>query len=288
MAVGKRLRWRIFHRDNFACRYCGKSAEMGAVLEVDHVEPRALGGTDDPTNLITACEDCNIGKSDTPLGCAPLDDVPQEEFVDSHVERLRYCDVACDLGFAAAQAWAMDYQPPARQIGEFEVHSALAIAAGYPRDQIVAAAEWARVNGRGDMCTYLLGRSIDERGEQPEEAEALQEARAELRKYVPEEQVRFIWRARVAAGSYRPSIDELERAAGGFAERAREEGRDRRVLNQYLDSLPAGEGSRCRMLATADWDAHQIVVRRGDSAMECYDEVLEIAISYALNAEVPR
>jgi hypothetical protein len=40
-------------------------------LTVDHVVPIALGGTDEPGNLITACADCNTGKSssspDSPL-----------------------------------------------------------------------------------------------------------------------------------------------------------------------------------------------------------------------------
>lgn len=37
------------------------------LLEVDHIEPAAKGGTDDFLNLITACKDCNSGKSDRRL-----------------------------------------------------------------------------------------------------------------------------------------------------------------------------------------------------------------------------
>lgn len=66
MAVSKRLRYEILRRDNHACRYCGATAP-GATLNVDHVIPQALGGTDKPTNLVTACADCNSGKtSSTP------------------------------------------------------------------------------------------------------------------------------------------------------------------------------------------------------------------------------
>jgi len=32
-------------------------------LQVDHVKPKAVGGTDDPKNLTTACKDCNAGKA---------------------------------------------------------------------------------------------------------------------------------------------------------------------------------------------------------------------------------
>ena len=70
MAVSKRLRYEILRRDNHACRYCGATAP-DTPLTVDHVVPTALGGTDEASNLVTACRDCNSGKSatapDTPL-----------------------------------------------------------------------------------------------------------------------------------------------------------------------------------------------------------------------------
>jgi len=74
MAVSKRLRYEILRRDNHACRYCGATAPH-VTLTVDHVVPVALGGTDDPTNLVAACSDCNSGKSSTPPGAALVRDV---------------------------------------------------------------------------------------------------------------------------------------------------------------------------------------------------------------------
>jgi hypothetical protein len=62
VSVSKRLRFEVFRRDGFACRYCGATAS-DAPLTIDHVVPVALGGTDDPGNLATACKDCNAGKS---------------------------------------------------------------------------------------------------------------------------------------------------------------------------------------------------------------------------------
>lgn len=62
MAVSKRLRYEILRRDNHACRYCGATAP-DIPLTVDHVVPTALGGDDDPSNLVTACQPCNAGKS---------------------------------------------------------------------------------------------------------------------------------------------------------------------------------------------------------------------------------
>jgi hypothetical protein len=62
MAVSKRLRYEVLRRDNHACRYCGVSAP-DVTLTVDHVIPVTLGGTDEPSNLVTACMPCNSGKS---------------------------------------------------------------------------------------------------------------------------------------------------------------------------------------------------------------------------------
>jgi hypothetical protein len=70
MAVSKRLRFEILRRDNHKCRYCGATAP-DTELRVDHVVPVALGGSDDPSNLVCACNPCNTGKSSVPAD-APL------------------------------------------------------------------------------------------------------------------------------------------------------------------------------------------------------------------------
>jgi len=64
MAVPKRTRYEVLRRDGFACRYCGATAP-DVKLHVDHVMPTALGGSDDPGNLVAACVDCNNGKAST-------------------------------------------------------------------------------------------------------------------------------------------------------------------------------------------------------------------------------
>ena len=64
MAVSKRLRYEILRRDQHTCRYCGATAPDVKVT-IDHVLPVALGGTDTPDNLVTACEPCNSGKTST-------------------------------------------------------------------------------------------------------------------------------------------------------------------------------------------------------------------------------
>lgn len=55
----------IYHRDGFTCVYCGRASEvLGVGLTLDHVLPCELGGTNDPTNLVTACLSCNSAKQD--------------------------------------------------------------------------------------------------------------------------------------------------------------------------------------------------------------------------------
>jgi 5-methylcytosine-specific restriction endonuclease McrA len=53
-------RQNIFKRDNFECQYCGTKRD----LTIDHVIPRAKGGRDTWTNLVTACKKCNAKKGD--------------------------------------------------------------------------------------------------------------------------------------------------------------------------------------------------------------------------------
>lgn len=74
MAVSRRLRFEVLRRDGHTCRYCGAQAP-DVPLTVDHVIPVALGGGDDPTNLVTACQDCNAGKSSTSPDDALVADV---------------------------------------------------------------------------------------------------------------------------------------------------------------------------------------------------------------------
>jgi hypothetical protein len=77
MAVSKRLRFEIFRRDNFQCRYCGvKPPETE--LRADHVVPTALGGRTDSSNLVTACEACNSGKTSIAPDSPLVEDVAQD------------------------------------------------------------------------------------------------------------------------------------------------------------------------------------------------------------------
>ena len=58
----KNLREFIFNKTKGRCSYCGEKAE-----EIDHVVPRAKGGTNSTYNLIPACRSCNEKKSNLSL-----------------------------------------------------------------------------------------------------------------------------------------------------------------------------------------------------------------------------
>jgi 5-methylcytosine-specific restriction endonuclease McrA len=51
----------ILRRDSYKCAYCGRS---DIPLTIDHIIPKAKGGTDSWENLICACTICNNKKGD--------------------------------------------------------------------------------------------------------------------------------------------------------------------------------------------------------------------------------
>lgn len=56
-------RWRVIrlyvlNRDRWTCHWCSAFAKT-----VDHVVPKAEGGTDQPANLVAACGPCNSARS---------------------------------------------------------------------------------------------------------------------------------------------------------------------------------------------------------------------------------
>jgi 5-methylcytosine-specific restriction endonuclease McrA len=55
------VRLAVFERDDYTCRYCGVS---GVKLECDHIMPISRGGSNDRSNLVTACQSCNRKKRD--------------------------------------------------------------------------------------------------------------------------------------------------------------------------------------------------------------------------------
>ena len=52
----------VFQRDRYHCQSCGIS-QKETKLQIDHIIPLALGGSNDLSNLQTLCGPCNRRKS---------------------------------------------------------------------------------------------------------------------------------------------------------------------------------------------------------------------------------
>ena len=102
-SMSKSLRFEVMKRDGFVCRYCG-ATPMGTRLEVDHIEPVSKGGTNDPSNLVTACFECNRGKSDRKLSDRRLP-ATSPQLLEEHQEQIAaYSKQAARLHEAKQQA----------------------------------------------------------------------------------------------------------------------------------------------------------------------------------------
>jgi hypothetical protein len=60
-------RVKVYERDGYKCRYCGKQLTR-FTCTLDHVTPVVAGGTNALDNLVTACLSCNSKKHQRPVG----------------------------------------------------------------------------------------------------------------------------------------------------------------------------------------------------------------------------
>lgn len=65
--TGSMLRqYEVLERDNFQCFYCGRSPAQDRVkLQIDHVIPTSKGGKSVAGNVVAACSECNVAKSNS-------------------------------------------------------------------------------------------------------------------------------------------------------------------------------------------------------------------------------
>jgi len=56
-------RLRILNRDMYLCQVCDKQGKTTPATEVDHIIPKAKGGTDNEDNLQSICYRCHKDKS---------------------------------------------------------------------------------------------------------------------------------------------------------------------------------------------------------------------------------
>lgn len=80
--LSKKMRFEVFKRDLFTCQYCNAKPPK-VPLEIDHLIPVSKKGTNHIDNLITACFDCNRGKSNN-----LLETVPHSILIKSEMKRI--------------------------------------------------------------------------------------------------------------------------------------------------------------------------------------------------------
>ena len=58
----------IYLRDEFTCAYCGVKMFQfkPGKIALDHLKPRSKGGSNESSNLVTACSLCNSQRGATP------------------------------------------------------------------------------------------------------------------------------------------------------------------------------------------------------------------------------
>ncbi|MGQ0767175.1 MAG: HNH endonuclease [Gemmatimonadota bacterium] len=77
----------LFARDRYACQYCRRSSSAlkpRESLTRDHLVPLSRGGTNDWTNVVTACSTCNTRKSNrlpNEIGMYPVHPPVEPHFV---------------------------------------------------------------------------------------------------------------------------------------------------------------------------------------------------------------
>jgi len=140
MPISKRLRFEILRRDNYTCRYCGASAPE-AKLTIDHVTPTALGGRDEPTNLVTACQDCNTGKTSIPPDAPTVNDVAEHAIRWAHTMKIAGDQMVADLNTRKQaraafdekwREWTIDGKTPLPRPDTWEQSIDNFLAAGLP------------------------------------------------------------------------------------------------------------------------------------------------------------
>lgn len=87
-AISKRVRFEIFKRDGFICQYCG-AHPPAVILHVDHIIPVVEGGGNEDTNLVTACDGCNLGKAAVSLDSIPASLASRATEVKEREEQIR-------------------------------------------------------------------------------------------------------------------------------------------------------------------------------------------------------
>lgn len=163
--VSASLRWSVFARDGFCCRYCGRQAGQDCVeLHADHVVSVADGGDNSFDNLVTACQRCNGGKS-----ARSLSEIPAQEDVIRRVQEMRgrMSDLVDDLRSAQVARKALEqevinlkcdaYSVEQVDFDKGEMASAIGLLNEFGADLVV---QWYRTAAKNRVTAYKAIRYV--------------------------------------------------------------------------------------------------------------------------------
>lgn len=164
-AISAGRRFEVMARDGYTCVYCGARGH-GVVLHVDHRHPVAAGGDDHRGNLVTACAECNLGKSDRILDTHPPVTYPAARMMaelipEAEAEHMAPVLLALVAGYLDA-AYMLDAEAEARALAvctDVDMEPG-AIAAALPDDPLLVAriglAVFAMVGRMDDPVAGIL------------------------------------------------------------------------------------------------------------------------------------
>lgn len=165
MALGKKIRFEVFKRDGFRCGYCGKTPPA-VVLEVDHINPKSIDGTDDINNLLTACFDCNRGKRDIPLENVPASVkenlallIEKEEQIEEYNKVLKRIRQREDETIEEVNSIFQKRFPSRMLTEDFKNNSVRHFVKSLDRDTVLDAMRLAcsRIRAREGVTSYFCG-----------------------------------------------------------------------------------------------------------------------------------
>lgn len=143
MTLSVKTRFEVLKRDRFTCAYCGKHPPE-VLLEVDHIVPRAAGGSDDIANLTTACTDCNRGKGGRMLeeGTAPAVNASAIAEMQERIDQAKaytqllseMTDLEGDQVWAVNRAWCRAFRGTTESLDDGRIRLHLPKGGAWPEE----------------------------------------------------------------------------------------------------------------------------------------------------------
>ena len=161
------VRWAVFARDGFTCRYCGaRAGQDGVQLHCDHVVSVVDGGDNSMDNLITACQRCNGGKGARSIASAPDADRVARGMI-SRAESIRRQAESIETTLAAERRMAElalqikrdAYERDSIELERGELHHISKLIKEFGADTVLSwyrKARWRRVPD-WDAIRYVNG-----------------------------------------------------------------------------------------------------------------------------------